>query len=247
MTDSPTWGTPEWAQHYHAQHGLWPMAGGEGDPAPVADPPKEDPPKEDPPKADPDPDPEKVTPEDDWKSKSRKNETRAKKAERERDELRETLKKREEDNQTEQEKAIAKAREEARTEALTEAEKERRGDRLEVGVTRLAAKGITVGEGEKAKQVRFLDADDALLRVERGISRGTIDGEDIYDEEGKVKTDALTEALVEIATANPHLVGEGTRPKPGGDPDTGKGDPADSDLESLSPEDHAKRKYPANK
>jgi hypothetical protein len=216
------------------------------DPKPEPDP-KPDPKPDPDPDPKPDPDPDPVNPDDDWKAKSRKNETRAKKAEREAKEAKEALAKREEADQTESEKAVAKAKEEGRKEALTEAEKERRADRLEVAVTRLASKGIKIGEGDEAKMVRFADSEDALLHVERAISRGEVDAADIYDDEGKVKADALTAELAQLLERKPHLAaGKGETPKPG-DPDFRKGDPAKNDLEAMSPEDHAKRKYPASK
>lgn len=221
-----------------------PIAGGspEGDPDPDPDPkdPKDPDPKDPDPK---DPDPDPVKPDDDWKTKSRKNENAAKAERKRREALEEELSKLRDKDKTEQQKAVDTARDEARTEALSEAEKERRGDRLEVAVTRAASKGVTVGEGDKARTVKFADPEDALLRVERGISRGEIDADDIYDDEGRVKTEALTTALAEIASANSHLVGEGERPKPKGEPDTRKGEPGSSDLEAMTPEDHAKRKY----
>jgi hypothetical protein len=215
---------------------LKPIAGADDDP-PKDDPPKDDPPKADPPKDDPPDDP--VKPEDDWKEKARKHERDAKKARKEADEAKQKLRDREAEGQSDQEKAIAKAREEARAEALTEAEKDRRSDRLEVAVTRLAMKGIKVGDGDDAKTLRFADAEDALLRVERGISRGDLDADEIYDSEGKVNTDALTTALADILRANSHLSADGAK-APAGDPDSRKGDPASDDLEGMSVEEHLK-------
>jgi len=211
-----------------------PIAGGD-DPEP-------DDPKPDPPKADPEPDPEPVKPEDDWKAKSRKNEAAAKRERKERERVEGELNELRDKDKSETEKAIEKAREEARNEALGEAEKERRSDRLEVQVTRLASKGIEVGEGDDAKTVKFADSEDALLHIERAVAAGDID--DIYDSEGKVNADALTAALTQLLERKPHLA-EGERPKPKGDPDTRKGDPAQKDLEAMTPEDHAKRKHGA--
>lgn len=219
-----------------------PMAGAE-DPPPEPDPKKDDP-EPDPKKDDPEPDPGKVEPDDDWKTKSRKNEAQAKRERREREKLEKELAELRDKDKSEQEKAIEKAREEARNEALTEADKERRADRLEAAVTRLALKGIEIGEGDEKKTVKFADSEDALLHIERAISRGDVDSDDIYDDEGKVKTDALTTALTELLERKPHLA-DGERPKPKGDPDTGKGDPASKDLEHMTPEDHAKRKHGA--
>ena len=225
-----------------------------GDPDPDPDPdldpdPDPDPDKDPEPGKDPDKDdPDKVKPDDDWKTKARKNETRAKREERKRREAEAELQKLRDKDKSETERAIEKAREEARNEALTEAEKERRADRLEVAVTRAAARGVTVGEGDDAKNVKFADPEDALLRVEKRVRDGVIDGDELYDDQGKVNTDLLADALAEIASDYPHLVGgNGERPKPAGDPDSRKGDPAQKDLESMTPEDHAKRKYGDNK
>lgn len=203
----------------------------------------EDPEPADPPKPEAEPEaksedePEKVTPDDDWKAKSRKNEAAAKRERKERERLEAELQKLRDKDKSDHERAIEKARAEARTEALSEAEKERRSDRLEVAVTRLATKGIRVGEGEDAETIRFADADDALLRVERAVRRGEIDADEIYDGEGKVKNAELVDALREIAADNPHLVADGERPAPKGDPDTNKGGPAE-DLDAMTAEDH---------
>lgn len=228
---------------------LPPIAGAEdppADPAPKDDPPKDDPPadppKDDPPKVDP----AKVEPDDDWRTKSRKNETRAKKAEREAAELREKLQKIEDSNKSETEKAIEKAKEEARSEALKEADTERRSDRLEVSVTRLSTRGFKIGEGDDEKTLRFADPDDAIVHVERAISKGEIDGDDIFDSEGKVNSESLTTALADLLERKPHLAANGDGPAPPkGDPGTRRGEPADNDLESMSIEDHEKRKYGA--
>lgn len=183
----------------------------------------------------------KVTAEDDWKAKARKHE-RALKAERKtREEFERRLKEREDADKSETEKAIEKARQEARQEALSEAEKERRQDRLELAVTRLAAKGITVGEGDEAK--RFADPEDALDLVTARIARNALDPDSLYEEDGQVDQDALKDILGEIAAAKPGLLADGpvVRPK-GGAADAGKGQ-ASKDLEAMSPSDHEKRKY----
>lgn len=197
------------------------------------------------PDPDPDPDPEKVSKDDDWQTKARKHENAAKRERKRREEAERKLADRDQADMTEHEKALEQARKEARDEALSEAEKDRRADRLEVAVTRLAARGVKIGEGDDEKTIRFADAEDALLNVERAIRRGEIDEDEIYDSEGKVDNDALTKALTELAGAKPHLLADETeRSKlPKGDPDTRKGDPATTDLEAMTPEDHEKRKY----
>lgn len=166
---------------------------------------------------------------DKWKALSRKNEKELEKA-------RKALKEREDADKSEQEKAIEKAREEARSEALSEAEKDRRADRLDAAVTRLAAKGVKVGDGDDAKTMKFADPEDALAFLQRGDTDG------LFDDDGKVDSDALTEALVDLAKRKPHLTAEG-KPGPSGDADTRRGETANTDLEAMSPEDHAKRKY----
>lgn len=216
-----------------------PMAGGEDPPA--DDPPKDDPKPDDPRASDEDDeDDDKVKPEDDYKEKARKHENWAKRERRKREDLERKLKEREDADKSEQEKAIEAAREEGRREASTEAEKARRSDRLEVAVTRLASKGVTVGDGDDKKTLRFADPEDALLHVARG------DIEDLFDDDGKVKNEALEETLVELLRRKSHLAANGGERKPG-DADTRKGDPANKDLEAMSPADHEKRKYPNTK
>jgi hypothetical protein len=227
---------------------LPPIAGGADDPDDDKDKKKDDPDaKDDPAKDDPDDDKDKkkddpddkVQPDDDWKSKSRKNESRAKRAEREAEDLRKKLKEREDADKSEQEKALEAAREEGEKKARESADTERRHDRLEVAVTRAAAKGVKVGEGEDAKTQRFDDPEDALVFLERRISNGELDEDDIFDEKGRVKPDALEEALVELLNSKPRLAAGAEGRKPG-DPDTRKGDEVSGDLESMSVEDHAK-------
>jgi hypothetical protein len=240
----PCWGTPEWVEWYTAEHGFAPLAGGSEDDD--ADDKGDDKPDDAPPPKPEDREPDdKVEPDDDWKAKSRKNETRAKKAEREARELRERLEKLESESKTEHEKAIEAARKEEREKVQSEAEKERRHDRLESKCVSLGAKGFEIGEGDDAQTVKFADPDDALIYVERAIRSGDIDESDIFDDEGKVNADALKTALGDILESKPHLRAKDNG-KPNGSADTRKGSPADKDLESMSPADHDRRKYPAN-
>lgn len=232
-----------------------------GDDPPAEDPPKGDPPppaanppKDDPPKGG-DPAPAKppapttddpVKPDDEWKDKARKHERDAKKA-RERAEAAEAkLKEQEDANKTEQEKAVEKAREEGRSEAAKAAEVNRRKDQLEVAATRLAATGVPIGEGDKAKTVKFADPEDALVHLERAIAKDEVDSP--FDEDGKVKPVALQEALVELLTRKPHLQGttaDAPPAPPPGDPDAGKGGDDKKGVEEMTPEDHfqAQRRY----
>lgn len=169
--------------------------------------------------------------EPDWKSQSRKHEGRAKSEKKRAEKLEAEIAELKKSNQTDQEKAIEEARKAARDEALSEAQNERRSDRLEVAVTRLAAKGITVGD----KTVRFADPEDALVNIERAISRGDADDDDIFDSEGKVQTDALMSALKELLERKPHLAADGAVVRLSGDADAGKGSGAgDSDSEDMN-------------
>lgn len=164
--------------------------------------------------------------EPDWKRESRKHEARAKAERKRREELERKLSEQSDAEKSEHEKAIEQARKEAADEARTEAEKERRRDRLEVQVARLAAKS-------------FADVDDALLHVERRIASGDIDADTIFDEEGKVHTDALKEALDDLLEAKPHLKAEaGNGGRPSGSADAGKGKGGAKDLEAMSIDDH---------
>src|SRR4051812_44571442 len=113
--------------------------------------------------------------EPDWKAESRKHEKRSKAERKRADELEARLKKIEESNQTDQEKAIQKAKEEAKAEAHTEAEQSRRDDRLEVAVTRLANKGVKVKVDGKDEVSKFADSDDALVWIQKGIKSGDLD------------------------------------------------------------------------
>ena len=202
---------------------------------PPADPPADPDPK-DPADPDPDPDPE---PKEDWKSASRKHERRAKTEKQRADELQAKLDKIAAENLSENEKALKAAREEAAAEVTTRYEAERRQDRLELATTRIATKGVKVGDDT----VKFADPDDALAHLERAIKRGDIDGDEIFGDDGRVDSDALTAALAELLEEKPHLQatnGNGRVPerKGAGDIDSGKGKGAGKSLEEMTPDDH---------
>lgn len=170
---------------------------------------------------------------DDWKRHARKHERRAKRAEARASQLEKELEKLKGKNKTEQEKAIEKARDEAKAEVKAEYEKQRRADRLEAAVARQAVKGVSLTveeDGKKvAKTVKFADPDDALVHLERGISRGEIDEAEIFDEDGKVDREALASALAELLQDKPHLAARQDGGKPSkaveGKNDAGKGSP----------------------
>lgn len=175
---------------------------------------------------DPDPDADKGGEKDepDWKRESRKHERRAK-SERERAEaLQKEIDKIKASGKSDQEKAIEKAEADAKSKAQAEFDKERRTDRLEGAVLRLAAKGVKVGEGEDAKTVRFDDPEDALVFVERAVARGDLPESTLYDDNGRPKTDVLTEELVDLLERKPALAAEGGKKvEDPGDADAGKG------------------------
>lgn len=162
--------------------------------------------------------------ETDWKAMSRKHEREEKKARKALAEAEAKLADRENADKSEQEKAIEAARQEGEKAATDKADAARRQDRLEVGVTRLAAK-------------TFADTEDALLHVKRGLESGDIDADEVFDSEGKVQTEALQKALRDILEDKPHLAAS-TDGRPAGGADGGKGGGGGKDLESMSPDDH---------
>lgn len=197
-----------------------------------------------------DDDEEPKDPGPDWKKQARANETRAKKAERARDSALAKLRKHENENKSEREKELDKARTEAANKVREEASAERRQDRLENSVIRLAAKGIKIGEGDDATTARFRDPEDALLHLNRAIAEGEVDAEDIFTDEGKVKSDAVRDALAEILDSKSYLRAEAEgspkpeKPKPEGGGDGGKGGDGsgkDKSLEDMSVEEHYQR------
>lgn len=176
--------------------------------------------------------------EPDWKRMARKHEREAKKARKEREDLAAKLKEREDADKSAQEKAVEQARTEAKQEMQAEHDKERRQDRLETATVKIAGRGLKIGTGDDAKTVRFADPDDALLHLERDIRNGDLDVEDIYDDNGRVKQDALTEALTDLLSRKPHLAESNGSRKVDGTADAGKGSASKTDT---SVEDHFKK------
>jgi hypothetical protein len=134
--------------------------------------------------------------------KHRGTERRAKTAERELADLRKKLSEFEAQSLSETERALKQAREEAAAEVAGRYETERRAERLELAVTRQATRGVKLDDDET---VKFADPDDALAHLDRAIRRGEIDGNDIYDDQGRVQSDALESALADLLRARPHL------------------------------------------
>ena len=75
------------------------------------------------------------------------------------------------------------------------------------------------------------------------IRNGDLDEDDLFDDKGKVDSDALTEALGELIDAKPHLVagasngggsGSGAGRKVKGSADGGKGSGGSKDIKEMS-------------
>lgn len=168
----------------------------------------------------------------DWKAESRKHEARAKRERKARDATEKKLREREDADKTAEQKAIDDAKAAGRQEASGEFEKTRRADRLEVAVTRLTTRGIKVGEGDKAKTVKFADPEDVLMYLERRIARGDIDADDVYDADGKVDVAALTTELADLAADKPGWLVDsaaGRSSAADADSDAGKGNSGSGD------------------
>jgi hypothetical protein len=181
--------------------------------------------------------------EPDWKRMARKHEREGKKARAERDALAKKLAEREDADKDEHQKAIDAARQEGEQEALSKFEQTRREDRIEMEAVKLAGKTLKIGDGDKAVEATFADADDAYVWVERAIRRGELDYDDIYAD-GKVKRDGLAEFLTDLLTTKPHLrASNGAKPRETVDFDAGKGKGADKG--ELSVEDIVKAKQVA--
>ena len=74
------------------------------------------------------------------------------------------------------------------------------------------------------------------------IRRGDLDEDDLFDDKGKVRPEALTEALSELIEARPHLAANGAgnggkRSKVAGSADGGKGSSGAKELEDRSPDE----------
>lgn len=188
---------------------------------------------------------------DDYRRELRNYERTAKRAsakdKKEIEKLQKQLKEREDADKTEQEKAIEAARNEGADKARLEALKDRRQDRLEAASVRLASKGIKIKDGDEEVTVKFADPEDALVHLERAITRGEVDSDAVFDENNQVKSAELTELLAELLEKKPHLREADSgkdRQQPAGDADAGKGrgeDEGGKKLEEMSVEDHFNR------
>lgn len=159
-----------------------------------------------------------------WKREARKWESRAKKNSDALAAAQTELAKHADAHKTEQEKAVEAAARTAREEALTEAEKDRRADKLELAVVKVASvSGVKIDD---KTLVKFADPDDVQMWLEKQIERGDIDADDIY-RDGKVNEEALASELARLAAAKPGwLVGAGkSNGTPAGSADGGRGTP----------------------
>ena len=197
---------------------LIPMIAGAEEPEPD---PKPDPPAADDPPPDPDDGkgPIDMSDVDEVKRAARKHEREAKAERKRREELEARLAQIDDENKTEQEKAIEKAREEAASEVKKAAAEELRAERLNAAIAREAAKD-------------FADVDDAIRLLDA-------DDDELFDDDGKVQTDALKTALDDLLERKPHLKADAGRPG-GGGADGGKGGSGSPSLEEMSTEDHLK-------
>lgn len=183
--------------------------------------------------------------EENWRQRSRSWERKAKEAEKQRAEYEKRLKDREEQDKSEFEKAVEAARQEGEKTARDASEKERRADRLETAAVRLASKGFKVtDEDGKEVTVTFADPDDAHIHIERMLRRGDLDESELFDDSGRVRNEALTEALTELIQNRPHLAANGHAPgggrprgKVAGSADGGKGSGGAKELEDRSTEE----------
>lgn len=160
---------------------------------------------------------------------SRRHERTAKERGKRIEELEAMLKEREDADKTEAERELEQAREEARQSALAEVQAERQQERLETAVTKLAAKS-------------FNDVEDALKFLD-------VDPADIFDEDGKVQTTVLQEALDELLERKPYLAAkadDGNWSRFKGPSGAGQGQGRGKDLADLSVEEHLKRQQARN-
>lgn len=179
--------------------------------------------------------------ETDWKAHSRKHERRWKEEAALRRDVETRLKEFEDRDKSDQEKAIEKARNEAIAEAKAEVSAERRAYLLESAVTRLAARGIQIKNGDKDEVVKFADPEDALLNI-----KSTAD--DLFDDEDRVNTDALEDALKELARKKPHLLATSGKDTPPslGTADAGRGGGSQTSGDEPSIDEIFKRKSGAS-
>jgi hypothetical protein len=148
-----------------------------------------------------------------------------------------------EKEKSEHQKELDKVRDDTKAELTRLHEQERRQDRLESATTLMASRGVKVGEGDKERSIKFNDPDDALVNLERAIKRGDVDGEDVFDKEGKVDKKALQAALAQLLEDKPHLGKEtkSRKSESAGDGDQGKGSGSTGkEVEDMTPDDHFK-------
>lgn len=160
-------------------------------------------------------------PSDDWKTRARKQERRARKAEQDLADALERIKTREQEEQSDHEKALQAARDEGAAAARAESLKQLQAQRLEAETLRVASRSIKLGDDETA---RFADPDLAHVYVQGLLARGDLDADDLFDERGKPDSQALEDALSGLLRRDRSLAAhEGNGRRPQGSADGGKG------------------------
>ena len=101
---------------------------------------------------------------------------------------------------------------------------------------------MTIGDGDDERVFKFADPEDAQVFIERKIARGELDADEIFDDEHKVNTEALTEALAELAQEKPRLEasssnGDGSQ-RPSGDAGARKGKSGGKSDDDRSIDEH---------
>ena len=178
---------------------------------------------------------------EEWKRLARRSQKAHKRLEEKYNKLAAKDQQRTEAEKTAHQKELDEARKEVEESLGRKHELERRQDRLESAATLMATRGVKVGKDDKQRTVKFNDPDDALVHLERAIAKGDVDGDELFDKEGKVDKTALSAALAELLGDKPHL---GVESKPrksqsAGDGDGGKGSGGTgTELEDMTPEDH---------
>lgn len=156
--------------------------------------------------------------EPDYKALARKNDNKAKALAKRAEAAEKRLAEREDEDKSEQEKALEAARKEAADAARSE-------------VTGAVRKKLLRAEVKALAAGKFADPDDAVKLLD-------VDDEDAFDEDGEVQVDALKTALDALLEAKPHLAAGAKTP---GDSDAGKGSGAGKSYEEMSVEEHHNR------
>lgn len=151
---------------------------------------------------------EVIVPDDDWRTKARKHERKAKVLQAELEAAQSKLKETEDAAKTDAEKAIEEAQRAGFANAEAQFSAERKADRLAVAVA--------------AHARELADVEDVILNLNAAITSGDIDAADIFDKSDAVNTGELAKALEDLLKRKPHLKA-GPNGRPVGSGDAGKG------------------------